>query len=123
MSRSLKQKSKTYDKGLYAEKVANAWLRLKGYKILETRYKTKYGEIDLIAQKDNMIAFVEVKARPDVAQGLESVTPKAQGRITNSASYYISQKNLTQNEFRFDVLVVLPSKFGVPQIHHLDNAW
>lgn len=116
-------KLKTYDKGVMAEKLSAGWLRLKGYKILETRYKTQYGEIDLIIQRDNLIAFVEVKARPTVAEGLESITHKAQGRITQAAQYYMSQNDVELCDLRFDVIVVLPAKLGVPQFHHLDNAW
>ena len=116
-------KAQTYDKGVIAEKLAAGWLKLKGYEILETRYKTKYGEIDLVLQKNNLIAFVEVKARSSIEIGLESITPKMQERITHAAQYYISQNNVAQNDLRFDVLVVLPRKMGVPQFHHLENAW
>ncbi len=117
------QKKKTYDKGLKAEKAAASWLRLKGYRILQNRYKTQYGEIDLIIQKKNMIAFVEVKARKTKAETLESVTPRAQQRITRAALHYISENNLENNDFRFDVVSVFPSILGIATIEHLDNAW
>ncbi len=122
-TRKEKHKAKTYDQGVKAERAAANWLRLKGYKILEERYKTQYGEIDLIISKGNMIAFVEVKARKTKAEALESVTPKMQGRITNAALHYISQNNLTTFDFRFDVVSVMPSVLGMVTIQHLDNAW
>lgn len=119
----LDRKKKTYDRGVEAEKAAANWLILKGYKILETRYKTKYGEIDLVVQKKNVIAFVEVKARKTKDQALESVTPRMQQRIAQAASYYISQNNVEGYDLRFDVVSVVPSFLGMVTIQHLDNAW
>ena len=54
---------KTYQFGLFAEKIAILLLRLKGYQILKWRYKSYYGEIDIVAKKSRVIIFVEVKAR------------------------------------------------------------
>jgi len=119
----LNRKAKTYDKGVKAERAAANWLKLKGYKILEMRYKTKFGEIDLIISKNNLIAFVEVKARKDNATALESITPKMRLRITQSAQYYISQNDVSEYDFRFDVVTVSPSFLGMVTIEHLDNAW
>ncbi len=123
LDRRLVNKTKTYDKGIKAEKAAAKWLILKGYEILETRYKTKYGEIDLIIQKKNTIAFVEVKARVTKDKALESVTPRMQQRIIQAASYYISQNNVEGYDLRFDVISVVPSFLGMVTIQHLDNAW
>ncbi len=123
LDRRLINKKKTYDKGLQAEKAAANWLRLKGYKILEQRYKTKYGEIDLIITKKNVIAFVEVKARKTEREALESLTPKMQNRIAQAASYYISQNDVAEYDLRFDLVAVLPPFLGITTIQHLDNAW
>ncbi len=112
-------KEKTYDLGIKAEKMATAYLRLKGYKILQERYKTPYGEIDIIAQKKNMIAFIEVKARQTNQQALESITPKMKKRIADAASLYIGENNEIDRDYRFDLITVTPP-FSV---HHLDNAW
>lgn len=112
-------KEKTYDWGLKAEKMAAGYLKLKGYKILQERYKTPYGEIDLIAQKKNMIAFIEVKARKTNRDALESITPKMKKRIADAALYYISQNQTDDMDLRFDLITVTPP-FSV---HHLDNAW
>ena len=119
----LNRKAQTYDKGMKAEKAAANWLKLKGYKILEMRYKTKFGEIDLIIEKNNLIAFVEVKARKDNATALESITPRMRQRITQSAMHYISQNDVSEHDFRFDVVTVSPSFLGMVTIQHLDNAW
>lgn len=122
-------KQKTYQRGLRAEMSAVWYLRLNGYKILEQRYKTKVGEIDIIAIKGNQIIFIEVKARPSVEAALESITPTMKNRIEKTALTYISkQNNLAFNNFRFDVIAILPFKWsnflrGKHFIHHLDNAW
>lgn len=125
-------KKQTYDRGVKSEKIAAWWLRLKGYKILEQRYKTKVGEVDLIARKGNLVIFVEVKARPTVTQALESITPTMQNRIGRAAQYYMSQNDLTAFDLRFDLITITPFLFsrifsemqaGRFFIHHLDNAW
>lgn len=114
------QKEKTYDKGVWAEKYASTYLMAKGYKVLETRYKTRYGEIDLIIQKDNVIAFVEVKARRSIDEALESITSKMKERIAQTAQYYLSQHEEALNcDLRFDVVAIKPPLF----LAHLDNAW
>lgn len=122
-NRMEKHKAKTYDKGVKAEWAAANWLKLKGYRILETRYKTKFGEIDLIISKNNLIAFVEVKARKDNATALESITPKMRHRITQAAEFYISQHDVSNYDFRFDVVSVSTGFLGMVTIQHLDNAW
>lgn len=76
MNKTNNQKQKTYQRGLHAETVAVWFLRLKGYKILVRRYKTKVGEIDIIARRGNKIIFTEVKARPSIDIALESITRK-----------------------------------------------
>lgn len=112
-------KEKTYDRGMKAERLAALWLQVKGYKILARRYKTPVGEIDLIIEKNNLIAFVEVKARTTQAQALESLTPTMRRRIERAASYYIAHNNCGNKEMRFDLITVALPFF----IQHLDNAW
>ena len=120
MPKSATQKKKTYDRGILAETLAATYLKAKNYKVLETRYKTSYGEIDLIIQRGDLIAFVEVKARQSIDQALESISSKMRMRIQNAALHYMSENPATQNyELRFDVVAVKPPL----SIHHLENAW
>ncbi|HPF77687.1 MAG TPA: YraN family protein [Alphaproteobacteria bacterium] len=114
-----RQKKKTYDRGMKAEGLAALWLQVKGYKILARRYKTPVGEIDLIVQKNNLIAFVEVKSRMTTTQALESLTPSMRRRIERAAAHYIGHNNCEGRELRFDLVTVAPPFF----IQHLDNAW
>lgn len=72
--------------GALAEYLAVAWLLLTGYRILAFRYRTKLGEIDVIAAKGRLIACVEVKARRDVATAIDAVSPLAQARIRDRKS-------------------------------------
>lgn len=114
------KRKQAYQKGLTAEKVAANYMRLKGYKIIEERYKTSYGEIDLIATKDEYLVAIEVKARPTTGDALHAITPRARKRIEQSILYYISQNpDAAQAAIRFDVIAVSPPL----TIHHLDNAW
>ncbi len=109
-----------YARGVRAENQAAQYLEKQGYRILETRYKTKFGEIDLIVFKGEVLCFVEVKTRNTLSEALESVTPRSQKRIEQSALYFLSEyPEYSDKGMRFDV-VAITSPF---QITHLDNAW
>lgn len=96
-----------------------ALLTLKGYRILKHRYKTPVGEIDIIAKKKELLAFVEVKARKTKRAALESVTPKMQHRITKAAQYYLATHKIDNIQCRFDLITVT----GFCRCDHLDNVW
>lgn len=109
-----------YARGVGAEELAEKHLSDKGFQILRKRFKTKFGEIDLITQKDNLICFVEVKIRQKQEDALESVTKRARKRIEQSALVFLSQNPQYENyDLRFDV-VAISAPF---HILHLDNAW
>ena len=114
------QRAKTYDRGLMAEGVAELFLRAKGFEILERRYKTKHGEIDLIALDNNYLVFVEVKARSALDEAMESITPKMRTRIYDAAMLYTAQHpEYAHRPCRVDVMAVkLPFT-----IRHLENAF
>ena len=110
----------TYKDGLWAETVAEIILRLKGYRILARRYKTPMGEIDLVAHRGKMLAFVEVKYRRSITDALESLTPSMKSRIANAARHFIAAyPDYTDYDMRFDLMAVA----GVFSVQHLDNAW
>lgn len=93
---------------------AKIFLVAKGFRTLDQRYKTRYGELDLIVKRGQMLVFVEVKARQnkqslDVA--FESVR---QNRIINAAQYWISENPEHQNRtIRFDVIGLAPFRWPV----------
>ena len=113
-------KTKAYRFGLYAEILAAMYLMLRGYRIVAWRYKTKVGEVDLIACRKKTLVFVEVKARQELSTALESVTAQMRKRITAAAnSFLIKHPQYQNSEMRFDVVAVaLPFS-----VQHLDNAW
>lgn len=117
---AVQKKKETYERGVWAEGLAALYLLSKGYAVLERRYRTKYGEIDLIARKGDMVCFVEVKARASLGEAMESVTPRARGRIENAAlSYIADHPESAECAMRFDVVAVIPPL----RVVHLDNAW
>jgi len=124
---SVRKKQDAYTRGVEAEKTAARYLQLKGYKILECRYKTSVGEIDLVARKGDMIVFAEVKAHKSEEQALYAVNEKTRRRIEAAAGHYIAHhEEISGLGMRFDVLIVPPAALnllGAVSVHHLDNAW
>lgn len=110
----------TYDLGLQGESVALAFLRLKGYHILKARYRTPYGEIDILAQLGNSVVCIEVKTRNTLNASLEALKRLQQKRIMNAYLHFI-QLNPSYAEFgvQFDVIVCTPNAKPV----HLENAF
>ena len=95
--------------GLSAETLAAAFLMAKGYRILAKRFRTPHGEIDLIAKRRNLIAFIEVKARATLDDAAYAVTPRQQGRIINAAQgWLIAHPEHAELELRFDVILIAP---------------
>ena len=109
MNESSAKKRKAYRHGVNAEKLALNFLLSQDFILLKSRYKTKYGEIDLIMKREALIAFVEVKARPSLADGLAAITPRACKRIANSALIWMADHadaHHQNSDFRFDVVIV-----------------
>ena len=95
--------------GLSAESRAAAFLIAKGYRILAKRFRTPYGEIDLVARKRNLIAFVEVKARASFDDAAWAVTPRQQQRIINAAqAWLMAHPEHAEFEMRFDAMLIAP---------------
>ena len=107
-------------KGRIAELKAALHLRLKGYRILARRFKTPVGEVDLIARKGDVIVFVEVKARNEVATALDAITLTAQKRIEAAGDLYLSRRSdFSDLSWRYDVVVVLPFRWPI----HMEAVW
>ena len=94
--------------GETGENLACEELRTRGYAILERRYRTRYGEIDIIARDQTTVVFVEVKARTGCEYGAAcaAVTPWKQQRIVRMAIDYLSRRGLMDQPCRFDVVTV-----------------
>jgi putative endonuclease len=100
---------KNLEFGKAAEREAVEFLKTKGYEILKLNYKTRLGEIDIIAKDKDTVCFVEVKARRflSLGQPSEAVSFKKQGHIAKAAVYYLKINNLLESPARFDVLSIL----------------
>ena len=122
------KKSKNKITGNIGELKAVLFLKNMGYEILEQNFKTKIGEIDIIAKDDERIVFVEVKARATARYGYprESVTKKKQQTIRRVAEIYLLKNHKTNVYCRFDVVEIYAPQ-GVdtqkPKIHHLEDAF
>lgn len=107
------------------EEAARRHLESLGYRILATRYRTRLGEIDLIAEEDGIIVFVEVKTRRSGACGApeESVTAAKQRRIVRLATTFLASRDLQGRDCRFDVVAVDEGASGALTVRHLPDAF
>ena len=95
--------------GLSAESRAAAFLMAKGYRILAKRFRTPYGEIDIVAKRRNLVAFVEVKARATLDDAAFAVTARQQGRIIDAAqAWLVAHPEHANFELRFDAMLIAP---------------
>lgn len=109
-----------FQTGLSAESRACVYLIAKGYRILARRFRTPYGEIDIVARRRGLLAFVEVKARATLDDAAWSVTPQQQQRIVAAAQAWLMARPDHANfEMRFDVVLIAPKQ--LPQ--HLMAAF
>ncbi len=111
--------------GQTGEKLARKLLEQQGYKIKESNYKVKLGEIDIIAEHNGDLVFIEVKTRSGIGFGTpaEAVTLRKQHQIIKVAQYYLAQKKCFDMSSRFDVVSVLIGKNGKPIIEVIENAF
>jgi putative endonuclease len=110
--------------GEAGEALAARLLREHGYKIIATNYRTRLGEIDIIARDGDTIVFVEVKARQGGQFGApkQAVTPRKQRKISMVALYYLKTTGQSQSKARFDV-VSIRSAPARPQVEIIRNAF
>ena len=82
-------------------------LRLAGYSVLARRYKTKLGEIDIVVRRGGVLAFVEVKARPDIVTAADALAGRQFGRVARAASLYLARHpHYAAHSVRFDAGLV-----------------
>jgi putative endonuclease len=94
--------------GKSGEDLAVAELERRGYAILERRYRTRHGEIDIVAREDDTLVFVEVKARAtgECGTAAEAVTRAKQRRVVSMASEYLARSRCSEVACRFDVVAI-----------------
>ena len=118
------KKQTKQDIGKYGENLAVLDLEKKNYQILETNFRAGRGEIDIIAQKDNTLVFLEVKTKKhgDFGDPIYWVTRNKQRQIGRVAQAYLIEKAINDLDCRFDVITVTWEK-GAWRINHIENAF
>lgn len=110
--------------GKEGERLAERYLRTKGYKLVERNYRCRAGELDLIVLDRRVVVFVEVKTRTGHGFGspLEAVEFRKQRKMIQAAQFFLAAKGLQQRDARFDVVGV--SWAGrEPIVEHIENAF
>jgi putative endonuclease len=110
--------------GREGERVAEQFLKKKGFKLVERNYRCAAGELDLIVLDKRVVVFVEVKTRTGHGFGspLEAVAYHKQQKMIQAAQYFLSEKGLHQRDARFDVVgVSWPGR--EPVVEHIENAF
>jgi len=112
--------------GERGERAAAGYLKRLGYKIVFTRHRQRYGEVDIIAVDGKTVVFVEVKTRRDASRGrpAEAVDFHRQSRLTRAALAFLKSHGLLEHASRFDVVeAIWPEGQKRPAIRHMPNAF
>ena len=109
-----------FHRGHGAERRAAWWLRLKGYRVLALNWRSVAGEIDLIARRGAILAFIEVKQRVDADTATLSLAPQQRRRLARAAGLFVAQRpELADLTLRFDLMAF--GRMGRPV--HVKDAW
>lgn len=111
----------TTERGRAGEQLAAEYLTAKGYTLLERNYHCRWGELDLIAQKDGVIVFAEVKLRKDdrFSSAMEAVTPQKRKKLCMTAGLWLAERECALPA-RFDVIEVYTAS---GRLRHIENAF
>lgn len=105
--------------GRRGERIAGWWLRLKGWRILDRRVRTVVGEVDIVARRGNLIAFVEVKARATEAELDFAIDERRLARVAAAAEMLMARYAGPGDDIRVDVILIAPGS----RPRHIENAW
>ncbi len=120
MADAATRRRKAYRRGHRSEWLAAVALMAKGFRILERRYRTRLGEIDLIARRGDLVLIVEVKARRSLVEAMEAIARQSERRIEAAADIWLSrQPDYGRFSVRFDMVAVLPWRWPV----HVENVF
>jgi putative endonuclease len=113
------KKHNAYYFGFFVEVFAVIYLRLKFYSIIARRFKSPFGEIDIIAKKNNQLIFVEIKARHNTSL-MDFISNRQQNRITKAAQYFLLKYSKYQSyNIRFDAIIM--NRYFWPK--HFKSYW
>ncbi|HEY9580404.1 MAG TPA: YraN family protein [Rhizorhapis sp.] len=106
-------------RGRRAETLCAFWLRIRGWRILARRVRTRMGEVDLIARRGKMVAFIEVKARTSAADLDFAIDERRLSRVAAAARTLAAKYARPGDDMRIDVMLIAPRRFP----RHLVNVW
>jgi putative endonuclease len=110
--------------GELGERIAERWLRARGWRVMQRRFRSGHRDIDLVVERDGVVAFVEVKARRGSGFGgpVEAVNWRKQRELGRSARVWVDRHGRGREAYRFDVIGVLVAGSRV-RIRHVPNAF
>ena len=113
------------DIGKEGEDLAVQFIARKGYKVLERNYHYGHGEIDIIAEDNGVLVFIEVKSRLNLEFGEPeyAINKKKIQQIKKMAELYLFDKGKEEVDCRFDVIAIILEPKSNPQINHYENAF
>ena len=114
------KKRRAWRFGRLAERLCAWHLRLRGYRIVATGFRTPVGEIDIVARRGRVLAMVEVKARGDLATAAEALGARQRARVARAAQAFLKARpDCAGLDVRLDAMLVAPWRLPV----HLTGAW
>ncbi len=119
MTRTAAQRQAADAVGRRGEDYAAAWLERRGWTVLARRVRTKAGEVDLIARRDALVAFVEVKVRATAAELDHAIDEHRLSRVAAAAELLMEQYAQAGDDIRVDVILLAPGA----RARHIENAW
>ena len=99
-------------KGNIAEDRASEFLLEKGFSVIERNFYSRFGEIDIIALKDEVLHFVEVKSGLDYESAIQNITPRKLSRLIKTGDVYM-KKNSLHVDFVYDAVIVTPKDLEI----------
>ena len=114
-----------HELGKRGEALAWIFLRKRGYSILEKNFRTRFGELDVVAEKNGTLVFLEIKTRRNDLFGspAEAVNWKKRQKMSRAAEAFLQKKGLENRPARFDILSILWNGTGEPEFSLLEDAF
>ncbi|HEX7118529.1 MAG TPA: YraN family protein [Longimicrobiales bacterium] len=117
--------SESHDLGRTGEALAARWLSAHGWTVLARNFRLGHKEVDLVARRGRVVAFVEVKTRagPGWGHPLEAITRAKRAEIETVARAWIARHGRRTDVYRFDAIAVLRTSAGAWTLEHVEDAW
>ena len=111
--------------GEKGEKLAEKFLRRKGFRVRARGYRCRWGEIDLIAQHKDSIVFIEVRTQSSDRFGsaYDALTSAKKLHVRRAAKHYLQKYRLTDKPYRYDFIQIVINKTDPPQIEHIEDVF